>query len=90
MKYRKRPVVIDAFLCKDLIRAASTSWKDLPECIARAYDVGGIVFCPHYITIKTLEGNMRADESDMVILGVKGELYPRKMDIFEATYEKAE
>ena len=35
----------------------------------------------------TLEGTMRADVGDYVITGVKGEVYPCKPDIFEATYE---
>lgn len=38
--------------------------------------------------IKTLEGTMHADNGDYIIKGVKGEIYPCKPDIFEATYEK--
>jgi len=37
--------------------------------------------------IKTLEGEMRADCTDWIIKGIKGEFYPCKRDIFEATYE---
>lgn len=40
--------------------------------------------------IKTLEGIMYAELGDWVITGVKGEKYPCKPDIFEATYERAE
>lgn len=40
-------------------------------------------------TIKTLEGEMRAERGDWIIRGVKGEFYIRKPDIFEATYEPA-
>jgi hypothetical protein len=39
------------------------------------------------IAIKTLEGVMRGDMGDWIIKGVKGEFYPCKPDIFEATYE---
>jgi hypothetical protein len=39
------------------------------------------------IYIKTLEGEMRADPGDWIIKGVKGEFYPCKPDIFEATYD---
>lgn len=39
--------------------------------------------------ITTLEGVMHADRHDMVIRGVKGEIYPCKADIFAATYEPA-
>jgi hypothetical protein len=41
------------------------------------------------VTITTLEGVMRADPGDWIIRGVKGEFYPCKPDIFEATYEPA-
>jgi hypothetical protein len=37
--------------------------------------------------ISTREGQMRADCFDWVIKGVKGEFYPCKPDIFEATYD---
>ena len=39
------------------------------------------------IDIPTLEGTMHANPGDWIIRGVKGELYPCKPDIFEATYE---
>ena len=40
------------------------------------------------LVIRTLEGDMRVTYGDYVIKGVKGEFYPCKPDIFEATYEK--
>ncbi len=40
--------------------------------------------------IYTLEGVMRAEVGDWIIRGVKGEFYPCKPDIFEATYEDVE
>lgn len=40
-----------------------------------------------WISIPTLEGVMRADVGDWIIRGVKGEFYPCKPDVFEATYE---
>ncbi len=40
--------------------------------------------------IETLEGIMEASPGDWIIKGVKGEYYPCKPDIFEATYEPAE
>ena len=39
------------------------------------------------LNVVTLEGTMRVDYNDWIIRGVKGELYPCKPDIFEATYE---
>lgn len=39
------------------------------------------------IILETLEGTMTASPLDWIICGIKGELYPCKPDIFEATYE---
>ena len=40
------------------------------------------------LVIETLEGKMIANYFDWIIRGVRGEFYPCKPDIFEATYEK--
>lgn len=44
------------------------------------------VQCTEVTHIETLEGTMRADVGDWIITGIKGERYPCKPDIFEATY----
>lgn len=38
------------------------------------------------LLIHTLEGDMLAIEGDMIVKGVKGEVYPVKPDIFAETY----
>jgi len=40
--------------------------------------------------IHTLEGDMTADPGDYIIMGVKGEMYPCKPDVFHETYESVE
>jgi len=42
------------------------------------------------VRIRTLEGEMTASPGDYIITGIKGEAYPCKPDIFEATYEPVE
>jgi hypothetical protein len=37
--------------------------------------------------IQTLEGKLYISQTDFILTGVKGERYPCKKDIFEATYE---
>lgn len=86
MRYRKKPVVIDAW------RNDRESMEDgpVPGWLSRAMTEGSVWFSGGtnpYFTIKTLEGEMRADDGDWIIKGVKGELYPCKPDIFEMTYE---
>lgn len=48
------------------------------------------VVCTERTVIETLEGNMVADVGDYIITGVKGERYPCKPDIFEATYDRVD
>ncbi|QDB74759.1 hypothetical protein SEA_BARB_83 [Gordonia phage Barb] len=45
---------------------------------------------PAFISIRTLEGYMRADASDWIIRGVQREFYPCKPDIFAETYDDPE
>ena len=87
MKFRKKPVVIDAWPVQMLIQAVATDWAYVPVAVREAYEKGGWVFTYKEIHISTLEGTMVAALNDMVIQGVKGEFYPCKPDIFAATYE---
>lgn len=81
-KFRKKPVVIDAAQIGPGIARALPSW------LADAMDEGAVhVYGDGRAQIATLEGNMSADIGDWIIKGVKGELYPCKPAIFEATYE---
>lgn len=87
MKYRKRPIVIDAWPTVDLLRAAKKDWSALPVQVRDAYERGEILFLCDGLTISTLEGAMTAELDDWVICGVKGELYPCKPDVFAAAYD---
>lgn len=83
-KYRKKPVVIDAWqLTKENVEVGIPDWIDLDT--VHIFD-GGVLFAE----IVTLEGVMQASEGDYVIKGVQGEFYACKPDIFEQTYEVAE
>lgn len=80
MKYRKKPLVIEAVQFDGT--DASVEWL-LPQLMSK--EIGRA--CSH-LYINTLEGIMTADIGDYVIKGVRGEFYPCKPDIFEATYEQ--
>ena len=82
MKFRKKPVEIEAW--NMLLSARRPSWLTIAIERGDVWYQGGDV---PYHTIKTLEGEMRANAGDWIIRGVKGELYPCKPDIFAATYE---
>ena len=89
MKFRKKPVIVEAVQCDDAILGAQRDWESLPDWLVAAYDEGKIVIGRNQIYISTLEGQMTANRKDWIIQGVAGELYPCKPDIFNATYEPA-
>lgn len=85
MKYRKKPVEIEARQFETNNEADDASMNSLCRWINE--NGGEARHDGTDIYIKTLEGEMRADCFDWIIQGVKGEFYPCKPDIFEATYD---
>jgi hypothetical protein len=78
MKFRKKPVVIEAIQWNgNNINEINDFTKHNSKLVEN-----------RRLRIKTLEGCIYASELDWVIKGVKGEFYPCKPDIFEQTYEK--
>ena len=84
MKFRKKPVVIEAY-------RLPSAGEDVPHSFYEWVDEVGFSQWEsdhdEGLLIKTLEGVMRADPCDWIIKGVAGEFYPCKPDIFAATYE---
>ena len=75
MKFRQRPVVIEAE-------------RFDPENSELPFKGSGNPCCYHHRWyISTLQGDMECTPGDWIIRGVNGEFYPCKPDIFEATYE---
>jgi len=79
MKFRKKPVVIEAVQYRRETARAVLEFMGA-ESDGRPFDE----------TIETLEGTLHVSPGDWIIKGVKGEFYPCKPDIFEATYEPVE
>ena len=90
MKYRKKPVEVEAFFFNVDVDTIAPKWftqaivdekiwidRSIVDGHARIYGC----------TINTLEGRMHAKLGDYIIKGVNGELYPCKPDIFRKTYE---
>lgn len=84
MKFRKRPVVIEAKQFTDESKDRVFSW--VKPTAYPSFDVNG----NPTIRIETLEGDMTVRLGDWVIKGVNGEFYPCKPDIFDKTYERVE
>ena len=85
MKYRKKPVVIEAFKF-DGDFMDSTGNYYVPEWILDT----DYCFEEGELYIKTLEGWMHVSVGDYIIQGVQGEVYPCKPDIFADTYEEVQ
>ena len=85
MKFRKKPIIIDAIL-----------WDETKETFEILTNMGMKYgsFNSHEIEnyvknlrIQTIEGCINANRGDWIIKRVAGEFYPCKPDIFEKTYE---
>lgn len=92
LRYRKKPVVIEAFQMTRERREDNSEW---PEWLHRAWnmdrdEVGALQILDSdcgRLEIVTLEGAHVVSWDDWIIQGVEGELYPCKPGIFAATYE---
>lgn len=84
MKFRKKPVVIEAMQFTDEMKDRVFNWVRGNR--SPGTDDNG----NSTLIIETLEGNMVANLGDWIIRGVRGEFYPCKPDIFEVTYERVE
>ena len=99
-KFRKKPIVIEAFQMTLKHRWDNSEW---PNWLHQAWQKEpgenslwpdpDMPLNPNYesaneLACGTLEGVRRVNIDDWIIKGIKNELYPRKPDIFKATYEK--
>jgi len=82
-KYRKKPVEIEAFRFQ--IDEVMPDWF-----ASRVSNNTIITHEDGTCDIETLEGTMKANKGDYIILGVIHEVYPCKPDIFEKTYERTD
>jgi hypothetical protein len=80
MKFRKKPVVIEA------IQWDGANYSEIEAFVGIEGAFNGETEPPTWQII-TKEGTMTANRGDWIIKGVKGEFYPCKPDIFAATYE---
>ena len=81
MRFRKKPVVIEAKLFT--VRSGTDLAKWCGGMLFDDPEEGG-----YYISISTLEGEMKAKLYDWIIKGIQGEFYHCKQDIFTKTYEQ--
>jgi hypothetical protein len=78
-RYRKRPVLVEA------MRWTGDNFREITDWADDVWHKEGDLLVVH-----TLEGSMTANRGDWIVRGIKGEFYPVRNDIFEATYEAVE
>lgn len=98
MKYRKKPLVIEAYQMTKDKRLDNSDWLEWMHLAWQKpiTEKGSLFPCndgnlegePSNLFIQTLEGLQKVNWGDYIIQGIKGELYPCKPDIFEQTYEE--
>ena len=92
MKYRKKPIIIEA----ENWNGSYESYTRIKEIFPELEDTGfGSFWNGNYYeimnwSIRTLEGFHNVSKGDFIIKGIKGEFYPCKPDIFEKSYELVE
>ena len=92
-KYRKKPVVVNVMTFDEMVQHGIENAENLVDGVPWSFEING-----HRVThendkcylLLTLEGVYHMTPKDMLIIGVKGEIYPCKKDIFKLTYEAAE
>ena len=82
MRYRKKPVVIEA------VKWNGVKVSEVVDWVREALEDNTLFRMGCDVIVDTLEGKMKASPGDYIIKGVQGELYPCKPDIFEKTYDK--
>ena len=86
MKFKKKPVIIEAIQLTDNNVQEVYDFMDLKGNYPETGH--GIDPSDGKFKITTLEGIHTANINDWIIRGIKGEYYPCKPDIFEATYDE--
>ena len=93
MRYRKKPVVIEAYQVTEYDYDGFLMFGHFcnsPSWLTEAIQEGRVYIKGNMIYIETLEGDMRVSINDYIVRGVDGELYPCKASIFLRTYERVD
>lgn len=98
MRYKMKPLVIEAYQMTSENRNAFSFW---PEWLQKAYleksfrDIGSVfltnpVNTNGTLSIRTSDGCVIVHNGDYIIQGVNGNIFSLEPDVFEATYEPVE
>lgn len=88
MKYRKKPIEVEAFQWNGNMNEL-LKWANSTQLLSTySFKQKTGFFGYNVLEIKTNKGKMTAALGDIIIKGIRGEFYPVKPDIFRDTYER--
>lgn len=92
MKYRKKPMIIEAFQYDGDLKGQDGKYY-VPEWAIKAFEQGILHFDnydgkPSVLSISTLAGIQHVYPGDYIIRGVEGDIYAIEQCRFERTYEE--
>lgn len=90
MRFRKKPVVLEATPIEFIIAVGKETPEVLPDWVQDAITKQMLKLYQEVVVVRTMEGDMRGSVGDWLIQGVRGEIYPCDGSIFEETYESVE
>ena len=93
MKFRKKPIIIDAYQWFEVSKYIEGEKRDVDYYRTPKLDGSELCSICHkpldaHGWLETLEGGMRVCPGDWIITGIQGEHYPCKPDIFKSTYDR--
>ena len=94
LEAKKKPVIIECIEWIGTIQSTREVLEFMGQKVVTNCNKSSDAFLDYHekclnfgLTIKTLEGDMKASVNDFIIKGVSGEFYPCKPDIFYNTYD---
>lgn len=91
--YRKKSRVVEAITFDELVEYGRANSANIVNGMPWSFIYKGQPIThenDECYLIPTLEGTMKFTPQDRLITGVKGEIYPCKLDIFEESYDLVE
>ena len=87
-KYRKKPLIVKAIQWNGDIEYLRNAFNQLTEDEIRIWNYVQINEDKKTVLISNLKGETTVSVGDWIIIGIHGEFYPCKDDIFKKTYEE--
>jgi hypothetical protein len=86
-KYKHKPLVVEAILCKEALYGFSQEWKALPKWLADHYEKGGVVPTPKGVFLPLGKTSILVNPEDWIVRNEAGDVYFYRAEEFATRYE---